>query len=149
MATPSRLTRAELSTWVRFMFGARSLFNALDRRLRDECGLSMEDFDVLAAIQRSRQVRMNDLAGDLSYSPSRLSHVIQRMEDRGWVERKPAPDDKRAKTLTLTAGGRDILDDAWPRHADAIRELFLTQLDEEERQAIEAAFSRIRAATRP
>ena len=130
------------------MFGTRSLFHALDRRLRDESGLSMDDFEVLAAIQRRTHVRMNDLAGDLSYSPSRLTHVIQRMEDRGWVERKPATADKRAKTLTLTAVGQDTLDAAWPRHAEAIRGLFLAQLDDEHRQAIETAFTRIRAATR-
>lgn len=131
------------------MVGARSLFNALDRRLRDESGLSRDDFDVLAAIQRFPNVKMGALADELSFSPSRLSNVIQRMEDQGWVHRVASTDDKRAKTLTLSSSGEEALAEAWRPYADAIRELFLEHLTEQDRQALGDMFTRIRKATRP
>ena len=130
------------------MFGTRSLFQALDRRLRDECGLSMDDFDVLAAIQRSSDSKMSDLAADLSFSPSRLTNVIQRMEHNGWVERQATSEDKRVKTLSLTTAGRRVLDEAWPRNAQAIRELFLDQVTDEDRRILDDTFTRIRKAAR-
>lgn len=149
MGTPKgQLSRRELGTWVRFMFGSRSLFQALDRRLRDECGLSLDDFDVLATIQRAAELRMGDLAEDVSFSPSRLTHVIRRMEDQGWVERRGTGEDKRVKTLVLTTAGQEVLDEAWPSHSEAIRELFLNQLSDEDRQSFDETFTRIRRTTR-
>lgn len=142
------LSRGELATWVRFMSGSRSLFYALDRRLRDECGLSLDDFDVLAATQRAGDIRMSELSELVSFSPSRLTHVIQRMEKNGWVERTTAGGDRRVKMLALTNRGREVLGEAWPSHADAIRELFLDQLADQDQAAIEDTFSRIRRASR-
>jgi len=144
----SGLNRQELGTWVRYISASRSLFQALDRRLRDESGLSLTDFELLAAIQRSRDVRMRDLAELVSFSPSRLTHVVRRMAARGWVDVSATPGDKRSKTLRLTRAGKGVLDDAWPAHARAIRDLFLDQLAEQDREAFEDTFRRIRQATK-
>ena len=70
------------------------------------------------------------------------------MEDKGWVARTASDDDARVKRLSLTDEGRKVLDDAWPHHADAIRELFLEQLPREDRDILEETFTRIRNASR-
>ena len=150
MTTPKgQLSRRELGTWMRFVAGSRSLFQSLDRRLRDDAGLSHDDFVVLAAIRRSSETRMSDLADEVSFSLSRLTHVIQRMEGHGWVERKATTEDKRVRILSLTPLGEEVLAQAWPPHADAIRELFLGQLTDEDRRAFDDAFTRIRRAAAP
>lgn len=128
------------------MAASRSLSQALDRRLRDQAGLSLSDFEVLAAIQRSPEIRMSDLAEMVSFSPSRLSHVVRRMEARGWVEACASPTDKRSKIVRLTQAGRGVLDRAWPPHARAIRDLFLDQITEDAREAFDDTLRRIRKA---
>ena len=144
-ASNGQLNRAELRKWVQFLSGTRSLFQALDQRLRQECGLSMDDFEVLAAIQWAPDPKMGDLAHLVSFSPSRLTNVIQRMEANGWVERETTSDDKRVKVVSLTRSGKRVLDDAWPSHAQVVRELFLDQLDEDSETFIDT-FRRIRKA---
>lgn len=126
------------------MGGTRSLFLSLDRRLRDECGLSLDDFGVLAAIERASEIRMSDLADLVSFSPSRLTHTVQRMETTGWVRRRPTEADGRVKVLSLTAKGRTRLNDAWPAHAEAIKDLFIDQLASGDRTVIDETFTRIR-----
>ena len=145
-----QLSRRELATWVRFITGWRSLLQTLDRRLRDESGLSMEDFGVLRAIWAASktELTMSELADEVSFSPSRLTHAIQRMDANGWVERRTSTEDKRVKILTLTDQGQQMFAEAWPSHAEAIRELFLDQLTDQDRHTIEKAFTRIRKATR-
>ena len=87
---------------------------------------------------------MSELADELSFSVSRLTHVIQRMESKGWVQRRTPDEDKRVKMVSLTDKGRQRFGDAWPSHAEAIRELFLDQLTDDDRISIENTFSRIR-----
>ena len=144
------LSRAELRTWRRFTSGVFALFQALDRQLRRDSGLSLDDFGVLRPLWAAPNsaLKMKDLADQLSFSPSRLSHAVQRMETKGWVQRESTTDDKRVRTVRLTPAGEAIFADAWPGHARLIRELLLTQLDDAERQMFENTFSKIRRAAR-
>ena len=147
MSTTGRgLSRRDLATWVRFTSGLSALIQALDCRLRDESGLSVDDFGVLRAVWAAPKsgIPMSELADELSFSVSRLTHVMQRMESKGWVQRRTLDEDKRVKMVSLTDKGRQRFRDAWPSHAEAIRELFLDQLTDDDRISIENTFSRIR-----
>lgn len=106
---PRHLNRSELRSWVALIGGVRSLLAALDRQLRDEFGISHDDYQILARLGRSgaRPIRMSDLARDVRYSPSRLTHAIDRLESEGWVERAPGEDDARVIEVSLTASGSD------------------------------------------
>lgn len=150
VSTRSGLTRTELRTWRRFTSGVSALLEALDRQLRDDSGLSLDDFEVLRPLWATPDsaLRMSDLADQLSYSPSRLSHAVQRMEDKGWVEKESSPDDRRVRMVRLTSAGNRLFADAWPGHSQMIRELLLTQLDDHERQVFEDTFSKIRRSAR-
>src|SRR4051794_41828262 len=49
--------------------------------------------------------RMRDLAEELGFDASHITGVIDRLEDRGLVERRPDPADRRVKLVTLTDAG--------------------------------------------
>jgi DNA-binding MarR family transcriptional regulator len=144
------LSRAELRTWLRFTSGVFALFQALDKQLREESGVSLDDFGLLRPLWAAPDsvLNMSDLADQLSFSPSRLSHAVQRMEDKGWAQREPSSEDKRAKRVRLTPAGRAVFTGAWPGHAQQVRDLLLSQLDDDERETFEDTFRRIRSAAR-
>ena len=151
MAEPTRgLSRSELRTWRRFTSGVVALLQVLDRDLRDDIGVSLDDFGVLRPLWASPEsvVPMSVLADQLAFSPSRLSHTVRRLEDKGWVRREPSSEDKRVKLVRLTSSGEALFADAWPRHAQLIRELFLSQLDDHERNVTEETFAKVRKAAR-
>ena len=61
-------------------------------------------------------------------SMSRLSHVVSRLEDRGWVERRPHPTDGRLTEAHLTDEGYRTIADAAPAHVESARALVIDRL---------------------
>lgn len=147
-AAPADLSMAELRTWRRVGTGFSKLMSAFDRQLRDDAGLSLDDFDVLATLSSAPggAMRMTSLAERISFSPSRLSHAVQRMEERGWITRESTPDDRRGRVAHLTAQGAQTLRVAWPGHAELIRRLVIDPLDSEQFDNLGDSFARISQA---
>lgn len=143
------LSRSELKTWRRFTKGTFALFAALDRQLRDEWGLSNDDFRVLAHLSTAAEssMRMSRLAEALSFSPSRLSHAVKRLEDKEWVARDSTIEDGRGRSARLTEEGRRILKEAWPKYAQLIKKLFLDQVDDDQRHLFDGTYAKIAKAS--
>ena len=147
-AAPTNLSMAELRTWRRVGTGFSKLLSTFDRQLREHAGLSLDDFDVLATLSSApgSVMRMTALAERISFSPSRLSHAVQRMEERGWITRESTPDDRRGRVAHLTEQGDQTLRAAWPGHAELIRRLVIEPLDPEQFDDLGEAFALISQA---
>src|SRR5581483_3759676 len=55
-----------------------------------------------------RPLPMNELAETLWCDASNVTGIVDRLEARGLVERRPAPDDRRVKMLVVTPEGADV-----------------------------------------
>jgi DNA-binding MarR family transcriptional regulator len=101
------------------------MFNALDRQLRDDSGMSHDDYQILSRLHRApaRALRMSELAAEVGFSPSRLSHAVRRMEEEGWIERTPSEIDRRGTEAGLTDLGVKVVEDASPAHLALVRRL--------------------------
>ena len=64
---------------------------------------------------------MSELAENSQSSRSRLSHAVSRLEEAGWVERHPGPNDRRGALAVLTDKGFAALEAAAPGHVEAVR----------------------------
>jgi DNA-binding MarR family transcriptional regulator len=142
---PRWLAPQELDSWL----GVAGLFlrlpAALDTQMQRDSGLSHFDYLVLANLSEApdRTRRMSALAALANGSLSRLSHVVKRLEAKGWVERRPCPADGRFTNAVLTeAGWQKVLDSA-PGHVEAVRALVLDALTPEELTAFGAMARRI------
>jgi DNA-binding MarR family transcriptional regulator len=79
-----------------------------------------------------RFLPMSELAARTSASLSRLSHVVTKLQNRGWLERRPHPGDARVTTAHLTEAGMATIEDLAPAHVEAVRSLFLDALSEDD-----------------
>jgi DNA-binding MarR family transcriptional regulator len=79
------------------------------RLLMDELSLDPRQFAVLRVIGLAAGQAQNEVAELLHVPPSSMVAAIDQFEQRGLVERRPHPSDRRARTLYLTAEGRDML----------------------------------------
>lgn len=144
------LNRSQLRSWLLLMTGVQSMLDALDRQLREDAGISHDDYRILSSLYRAptRKKRMRDLAREMSYSPSRLTHAASRLESRGWVERARLDDDRRGVELTLTLAGADKARAASEGHLALVRRLVFEELDRENLEAAVSALTDIgRAAS--
>jgi len=131
---PDWLNDRELDAWTALMAVLLVLPAKLDAQLRKDAQLRLYDYHVLAALadQPSRSIGMKALSGMTNGSMSRLSHVVSRLEERGWVTRRPHPDDGRLTEAHLTAEGHRHLVDAAPGHVAAARALVIDRLKPEQ-----------------
>jgi DNA-binding MarR family transcriptional regulator len=117
------LDKKQLAAWVRLAAVVELLPGVLERQLRRDADLTHFDYFVLAMLSEApgRTLRMTELARQTNATLPRLSHVVQRLEDRGLVERFPCPQDKRATNARLTADGVTKVDATAPGHAANVR----------------------------
>jgi len=128
------LERDELATWMSLAALMFKLPGVLDYQLQRDSGLTHFEYLVLAGLSESpgRSRRMSDLAGFANGSLSRLSHVVKRLEQRGFVERRPAEDDGRITVATITDSGYEFLVAAAPGHVATVREYVVDVLSPEQ-----------------
>lgn len=121
---------------------------ALDAQLQRDAGISHFDYLVLSGLSEAPRhtLRMSELAATASSSLSRLSHVVSRLEAKGWVRREPCPGDGRFINAVLTADGWDKVAATAPGHVAAVRALLLDTLTEEEFGQLGALSAKILAA---
>jgi len=142
---PTSLNRSELRSWFRLAGGMRSLLNALDRQLRDDAGMTHDDYEILGRLHRApdQTLRMSSLARDVGFSPSRLSHAVNRMEQAGWISRRPSPVDRRGTEANLTDLGARVVEDASPAHLALVRTLIFDVIGADRAGALAEAMDEI------
>jgi len=127
---PRWLEPAEREAWLTLAALMFKLPAALDVQLQRDSGLSHFEYLVLAGLSEApgRKLRMSDLAGFANGSLSRLSHVVTRLERRGWVCRRPSEEDGRITVAILTDKGFEKVVDAAPGHVAVVREFVVDAL---------------------
>ena len=128
------LTAAELASWLSVVRLMTWLPWSIDQQLQRDSNLRMVEYQVLAMLSESpeRTMRMSSLAEVTNASLSRLSHLVERLEKRGFVRREPDPTDGRFTNAILTEKGFRALDEAAPGHLAHVRSLVVDVLTPEQ-----------------
>jgi DNA-binding MarR family transcriptional regulator len=126
-AEPHWLSAEQLQAWMDFTLLLATLPTALEQQLQRDAQLSYVEYYVLAGLsdQPERAMRMSQLAVMTNAELSRLSHLIRRLESRGFVRRETDPADRRVSLAILTDAGYEHLVAAAPGHVDRVRELVI------------------------
>ena len=142
---PKWLTPAQLEAWQALMLMLARLPTALEAQLQRDSQLSYVEYYALAGLseQPDRAMRMSELAVLTNAELSRLSHLITRLQKRGYVRREPDPDDGRYTNAVLTDAGYDLVVAAAPGHVAAVRELVIDALDDTALIALRESAERI------
>lgn len=78
-----------------------------------DLGLTPQQAHALRALDPARPVPMRELAAGIMCDASTVTGIVDRLEDRGLVERRPDPDDRRVKGLVVTPAGVEVRDRIW------------------------------------
>ncbi|MCR1781177.1 MarR family transcriptional regulator [Nocardioides carbamazepini] len=129
-AEPRWLDEEEMAAWLPFIRVVQELPQAIDRRLREEAGITHTYYAMLANLSAvpDRALSMGELARLTTTSPSRLTHAIAVLEERGWVTKRDCPHDRRSQYAVLTDEGQALLERIAPGHVAQVRELVFDRL---------------------
>jgi DNA-binding MarR family transcriptional regulator len=122
---------------------SRRLTRELEGELEAAHGLSFSALGLLgrmAAAER-RTLRLTILAQDMGLSLSRVSRVVDTLEGRGLLERRPCPADARATNARLTAAGAVLARKAQATHRAGVERRFFEKLSDEQVAILAAAFT--------
>lgn len=78
--------------------------------LAQELSLTLPQCKALFHLSRNEGISQKRLAELSEIEPMTLVRILDRMESDGWVERRPDPNDRRARTLYVTAGATPVLE---------------------------------------
>ena len=148
---PRWLDPEEGQTWLALATTLIRLPSALDEQLRRDAGISHFEYQVLAMLSQApgRTLRMSVLAMRTEGSLPRLSQVVARHEQRGWVRRTPDPTDGRYTLAILTDEGLAKVTEAAPGHVQEVRRLVFDPLTKTQSRQLREISRRIMHAIDP
>jgi DNA-binding MarR family transcriptional regulator len=114
------------------------------RELLEPLGLEPKVFALLASVSSSEGVTQQAIAERMQVAPSRMVAFIDSLEERGLLERRQNPNDRRARALYLTPAGRELLGRAFAV-ANQHEQRLISDLNERERQQLLELLSRVGA----
>lgn len=147
--TGAHLRDDELFAWTRFLDAARLVEELLARNLADNHSMTLSDYEVLVRLDGAGDsMRLTLLAEQCVSSKSKLTHTLNRLEERGWIRRCPVDDDGRGVVAALTTAGARALADASLGHAALIKRHLLDVWHPAELPVIAGAMDRVSAGLR-
>ena len=139
------LTEDELASWFPLAGVMLKLNPALDSQLQRDSDMTHFDYLCLAMLSEESDwtLTMSALAARTNASLSRLSHVITKLEKRGWVCRSRSEVSKRVTMVRMTDDGYARLVEAAPGHVETVRSLIYDGLSDDDVANLDKLMSHI------
>jgi DNA-binding MarR family transcriptional regulator len=130
------------AAWTGLVDVVARLRRELDRRLETDHDLSASSVALLGRLAAAERhtLRLTDVADSMALSLSRVSRIVDALERRALVERRPNPDDRRATNAYLTRKGAALTRKAQATAAAVVESAFVGALDRDQMRALADAF---------
>lgn len=99
--------------------------------------LSLREFRLLEVLRQGGTRRPRELREEVRVSSGGITYLVDRLEERELLERRPDPDDRRSRRVELTDRGRQLVGRIRPQHAAAIEYATSGLDDAGKRRAVE------------
>jgi len=110
---------------LRYLVLAQQVRKVLDKHMVSS-GLSLARWKVLEVLEGTGSIRQTALAQELGFAPRSVTQAVESLASDGLVERKPDPDDGRAKLVALTDEGAAALAAGTKAGEHMLRQIFGT-----------------------
>ncbi len=113
-----------------------------DRHIR-QLGLTPPQFDVIATLGNTVGMNMNKLAEKTLVTKGTLTGIVDRLEQKGLVQRQVPEDNRRCFLIVLTPAGEQVFEEVFPAHVAYLKERF-DQLSPQELEGLRLGLQRLR-----
>jgi len=120
-----------LNTFIKLVRATETVITSTSAHLVDS-GVTPTQFGVLEALYHLGPMRLCDLAAKHLRTSGTLTVVVDNLEKRGLVERRPSPTDRRSITVHLTDVGRSTIAALFPTHAKGVAEAMSVLTEQEQ-----------------
>lgn len=140
-----------VSTWSVLLRAHAAVVRVIEREVEEATGLPLSWYDVLLELDAAAEgrLRMQELAGRVVLSRTRVSRVVDEIARAGMVEKQSDPADGRATLAVITDRGRRELRRAAPVYLDRIQVHFAAHLTPPQLRAVRDSLQRVLDAHEP
>ena len=104
----TREGNSDLRLWLRILTIHKLVNNEVRRRLREQFGMSLSRFDLLAQLDgKAEGMRMGELSKRLMVTTGNITGLVDELVAEGLVERLPDPTNRRASLAAMVTGNPD------------------------------------------
>ncbi|CAI6085872.1 MarR family winged helix-turn-helix transcriptional regulator [Cohnella sp. JJ-181] len=115
---------------------SRALFGNIGRDIESH-GLSPDNFMILELLYNKGPQPIQKISERLSIPSGSITYVIDKLEKKGYAERRQSQEDRRTSNVVLTEAGSALFDDIFPKHAAMISRNLSVATPEEKRALAE------------
>jgi MarR family transcriptional regulator, 2-MHQ and catechol-resistance regulon repressor len=99
-------------------------------------GLTLTEFGILEVLFHKGPLLLGEVQKRILVSSGGVTYLVDRLEEKGLVERRACPEDRRARYAALTADGEALIARIFPEHAELIQEVMSPLSLDEQRLAV-------------
>ena len=119
MYEPDERSRVDLRLFRVWMKAYKAVFDNVSRDIAGY-GLSLDQFKILELLYSKGPHPIQKISDTLSIPSGSITYVVDKLEGKGWVTRRPSPTDRRGYLAALTEAGERMFNDIFPKHAEVI-----------------------------
>jgi len=108
----------------------------------EDTGLGDSDFRVLEVLLHKGALPVNTIGPIVGLTPGSISIAVERLVEKGLVNRVESAEDRRVRIVALTPRGRGLIVPAFRKHSRQMRKVF-SELSPEELRGLEVALKKI------
>lgn len=125
----------------------QAIFEVGDRHIRS-MGLTPAQFGVIAELGGTTGMTAVELSHSTLLAKASLTGIIDRLEEKGFVERRVVPSDRRSMKIRLTKAGTIMHRKCFPAQANVMRPYFEEALSRQEVEVLKGMLIRLRDSCR-
>jgi DNA-binding MarR family transcriptional regulator len=116
--------KQELRLWLRMLSTTKLISQEIRRRLRNEFGATLPQFDLLAQLYRERDgLRLGELSKRTMVTNGNVTGLVERLEGDGLVMRETPDGDRRVTVAKLTPKGEELFGAMAAAHEAWLRDM--------------------------
>lgn len=142
---PAKASEDELVS--RIVRSERILLRGLVRTVRKADGMTLQQTALMGILSRSGPSAMNRLGEELMVTPPNVTGIVDRLEEKGLVVRRPSPEDRRRTEIALTKKGEKLRTRVSNDYRASLSSA-LDSLTESERETLASLLERLAEASR-
>lgn len=138
MSKKHQLTDEQLSLKL-FIVLSRALESVKKQVVKDikRYDLNLTEFAVLELLYHKGEQPIQIIGKKVLLASSSITYVVDKLEEKGLLERIACPNDRRVIFGRLTEKGQELMKEIFPQHEKAMAQIFSSLSKEEKVQAIE------------
>ncbi len=87
-------------------------------------GLNPTEFAVLELLYHKGDQPIQKIGTKVLLASSSITYVVDKLEKKSFIERKPCPRDRRVTYAVITNEGTELMNEIFPKHKEAIQDIF-------------------------